>query len=54
MALPSSSPLAAFRDILVAVTQEGRGDEPETALGYGLMLAATAGAQLTVQSAARR
>ncbi|MBN4098307.1 MULTISPECIES: universal stress protein [unclassified Methylobacterium] len=54
MALPSSSPLAAFRDILVAVTEEGRGDEPETALGYGLTFAAMAGAHLTVQSAARR
>ncbi|SEI05551.1 Universal stress protein family protein [Methylobacterium sp. 275MFSha3.1] len=54
MSLPSSSPLAAFRDILVAVTEEGRGDEPETALGYGLTFAATAGSHLTVQSAARR
>ncbi|SDA33151.1 Universal stress protein family protein [Methylobacterium sp. UNC378MF] len=54
MSLPSSSPLAAFRDILVAVTEEGRGDEPETGLAYGLVLAAAAGAHLTVQSAARR
>lgn len=54
MSRPSSTPLAAFRDILVAVTEEGRGDEAEAALGYGLSLAATAGAHLTVQSAARR
>ncbi|MGX9982858.1 universal stress protein [Methylobacterium fujisawaense] len=54
MSLPSSSPLNALRDILVAVTEEGRGDEPGTALGYGLTLAAAAGAHLTVQSAARR
>ncbi|MGH1590359.1 universal stress protein [Methylobacterium phyllosphaerae] len=52
--MPLPYPLAAFRDILVAVTEEGRGDEPETALDYGLSLAATAGAHLTVQSAARR
>ncbi|MEE7504796.1 universal stress protein [Methylobacterium mesophilicum] len=52
MSVPS--PLAAFRDILVAVTEEGRGDEPEAGLAYGLTLAATAGAHLTVQSAARR
>lgn len=50
----SSSPLAAFRDILIAVTEEGRSDEAEAALGYGLTLAAAAGAHLTVQSAARR
>ncbi len=54
MSRPSSTPLAAFRDILVAVTEEGRGDEAEAALGYGLSLAAAAGAHLTVQSAARR
>lgn len=54
MSRSSSTPLAAFRDILVAVTEEGRGDEAEAALGYGLSLAATAGAHLTVQSAARR
>ncbi|MGU3340717.1 universal stress protein [Methylobacterium mesophilicum] len=51
---PSSSPISAFRDILVAVTEEGRDDEPESGLGYGLTLAAMAGAHLTVQSAARR
>lgn len=51
---PSSTPISAFRDILVAVTEEGRGDEPESGLGYGLTLAAMAGAHLTVQSAARR
>lgn len=54
MSRSSSTPLAAFRDILVAVTEEGRGDEAEAALGYGLSLAAAAGAHLTVQSAARR
>ena len=50
----TSSPLSAYRDILVAVTEEGRGDESGTGLGYGLTLAAAAGAHLTVQSAARR
>ncbi|MGU3663994.1 universal stress protein [Methylobacterium sp. A49B] len=54
MSLPSSSSLTGLRDILVAVTEEGRGDEPGTGIGYGLTLAAASGAHLTVQSAARR
>lgn len=53
MSHPPPTPLAAFRDILVAVTEEGHGDEAEAALGYGLSLAAMASAHLTVQSAAR-
>ena len=54
MPVPSSSPLAATRDILVCLTEEGRGDEAAGALAYGLTLAGMAGAHLTVQSAARR
>ena len=54
MSLPLSSCHAEIRDVLVCLTEEGRGDEPETALAYGLSLAAETGAHLTVQSAARR
>ena len=50
----SSSQLAATRDILVCLTEEGRGDEAADALAYTLSLAGMAGAHLTVQSAARR
>ena len=50
----SSSQLAATRDILVCLTEEGCGDEAGIALAYGLSLAAATGAHLTVQSAAKR
>ena len=51
---PPSAALAGLRDILVGLTEEGRGDETATALGFALSLAGTSGAHLTVQSAARR
>ncbi|KQT70383.1 universal stress protein UspA [Methylobacterium sp. Leaf465] len=54
MSRPLSSPHAEIRDVLVCLTEEGRGDEAETALAYGLSLAAATRAHLTVQSAARR
>ncbi|AWN42774.1 universal stress protein [Methylobacterium durans] len=54
MPRPSSLPLAGIRDILVGITEEGRGDEAAASLGYGLTLARDAGAHLTVQSAAPR
>ncbi|UHC19998.1 universal stress protein (plasmid) [Methylobacterium currus] len=46
--------LTGIRDILVAVTEEGRGDETADALTYGLSLAQAADAHLTIQSAACR
>ncbi|MDP4006214.1 universal stress protein [Methylobacterium sp. NEAU K] len=51
MSIPSSSRLTTVRDILVGITEEGRGDEAAASLGYGLTLARDAGAHLTVQSA---
>ncbi|MBB2962576.1 universal stress protein [Methylobacterium sp. R2-1] len=51
---PPSAALAGLRDILVGLTEEGRGDETASALGVALSLAGTTGAHLTVQSAARR
>ncbi|CAO4145347.1 universal stress protein [Methylorubrum extorquens] len=54
--MPKLPPVAltGIRDILVGLTEEGRGDETASALGIGLSLAGMAGAHLTVQSAARR
>ena len=52
-AAPASS-LPAIRDILVGITEEGRGDEAAASLGYGLTMARAAGAHLTVQSASIR
>ncbi len=54
MSVSAASSLAGIRDILVGLTEEGRGDEAAAALGYGLSLARDAGAHLTVQSAALR
>ncbi|MGN7124493.1 universal stress protein [Methylorubrum thiocyanatum] len=54
MTLHSWSQLALTRDILVCLTEEGRGDEAADALAYALSLAGMTGAHLTVQSAARR
>ena len=51
---PPPVALTGIRDILVGLTEEGRGDETASALGIGLSLAGMAGAHLTVQSAARR
>ncbi|KQT59913.1 universal stress protein UspA [Methylobacterium sp. Leaf456] len=51
----SSSPvLTGVRDVMVALTEEGRGDEVASSLGYGLTLARDAGAHLTVESASIR
>ncbi|MEG9502498.1 MAG: universal stress protein [Methylorubrum extorquens] len=54
MPKPPPVALTGIRDILVGLTEEGRGDETASALGIGLSLAGMAGAHLTVQSAARR
>lgn len=54
MPVPDPSPLTAVRDIMVGITEEGRGDEIASSLGYGLTLARAAGAHLTVQSASVR
>ncbi|MFE1602326.1 universal stress protein [Methylobacterium sp. ID0610] len=54
MTRTTTSPLSTIRDVLVGLTEEGRGDEPPAAIGYGLTLAAEAGAHLTVQAASRR
>lgn len=45
---------AGIRDILVGLTEEGRGDEARSSVGYGLTLAAACGAHLTVQSSSKR
>ena len=54
MSVSTASPLAGIRDVLIGITEEGRGDEAAASLGYGLSLARDAGAHLTVQSAALR
>ena len=54
MSVSTASPLTGIRDVLVGLTEEGRGDEAAASLGYGLALARDAGAHLTVQSAALR
>ena len=54
MPKPPPVALTGIRDILVGLTEEGRGDETASALGIGRSLAGMAGAHLTVQSAARR
>lgn len=46
--------IPGIRDVLVGIAEEGRDDGHESALAYALALAGTAGAHLTVQSAARR
>ncbi|MEL6060627.1 MULTISPECIES: universal stress protein [unclassified Methylobacterium] len=48
------SPLAGIRDVLVGTAIEGEREEASSAIGYGLTLAKTAGAHLTVQSASWR
>src|SRR4051812_21683016 len=54
MSKNSSSPLASVRDVLVGTTAEGQREEASSAVGYGLTLAKTVGAHLTVQSASWR
>lgn len=54
MPRPPSPALAGICDILVGLTEEGRGDGGLAALGYGLTLAQEADAHLTVQSGALR
>ncbi|MER2268275.1 universal stress protein [Methylobacterium oxalidis] len=54
MSLQQTTALLGIRDILVGITEEGRGDEAASALDFSLSLAGKAGAHLTVQSAARR
>ncbi|GJE80838.1 universal stress protein [Methylorubrum thiocyanatum] len=49
---PTAAP-TGLRDILVGLTEEGRGDETASALSVGLSLAGLTGAHLTIQSAAR-
>lgn len=48
MPKPPPVALTGIRDILVGLTEEGRGDETASALGIGLSLAGMAGAHLTV------
>jgi nucleotide-binding universal stress UspA family protein len=43
-----------IRDVVVCLTEEGRGEEGQASVAYGLALASAAGAHLTVQSASRR
>ena len=54
MANESPSPLAGIRDVLVGTAVEGEREPASTAIGYGLTLAKSAGAHLTVQSASWR
>ncbi len=54
MPIPAATALTGVRDVMVALTEEGRGDEVASSLGYGLTLARDAGAHLTVQSASVR
>ncbi|MGV7032697.1 universal stress protein [Methylobacterium symbioticum] len=54
MSVSTASPVTGICDVLIGLTEEGRGDEAAASLGYGLTLARDAGAHLTVQSAALR
>lgn len=54
MAKTQHHALRGIQNILIGLTEEGRGDEAHTSIGYGLTLAAAAGAHLTVQAASRR
>ncbi|WP_336491782.1 universal stress protein [Methylobacterium nigriterrae] len=54
MSLQQTAVLSGICDILVGITEEGRGDEAASSLGYGLTLARAASAHLTVQSASIR
>lgn len=53
MPKPQTAAPTGLRDILVGLTEEGRGDETASALSVGLSLAGLTGAHLTIQSAAR-
>lgn len=54
MAEELNTALSAIRDVLVGLTEEGCEDDSNASVGYGLSLAAAAGAHLTVESCARR
>lgn len=54
MSSRQNTKLDGIRDIFVALTEEGHGDEAYSSITYGLALAEVAGAHLTVQAASKR